>query len=72
MTLRKIKIRSIKVTNINLPFISFVVSCSKGTYIRSLASDIGFALDSGAWLYKLTRTKIGNYNINKSFSIEDI
>lgn len=70
--LREIKIHSIKVTNINLPFISFVVSCSKGTYIRSLASDIGFALDSGAWLYKLTRTKIGNYNINKSFSIENI
>tara|TARA_E500000178_G_scaffold351999_1_gene414410 strand:+ start:663 stop:1343 length:681 start_codon:yes stop_codon:yes gene_type:complete len=69
---REIKIYSIKVTNINLPFISFVVSCSKGTYIRSLASDIGFALNSGAWLYKLTRTKIGNYNINKSFSFDRV
>ena len=69
---REIKIYSIKVTNINLPFISFIVSCSKGAYIRSLASDIGFALDSGAWLYKLTRTKIGNYNINKSFSFDGI
>jgi len=47
------------------------VVCSKGTYIRSLAFDFGFALNSGAHLSALRRTKIGDFSIDKGLSIED-
>lgn len=49
--------------NISLPFISFKVGCSKGTYIRSLAHDIGQELKVGAYLTKLKRSKIGDYSV---------
>ncbi|MEA1898786.1 MAG: tRNA pseudouridine(55) synthase, partial [Bacteroidota bacterium] len=42
------------------------IKCSKGTYIRSLARDIGEALNSGAYLSKLTRTQIGEYHIDNA------
>ena len=51
---------------INLPFVSFTVGCSKGTYIRSLANDIGEKLEVGAYLTKLRRTKIGDYFIENA------
>jgi tRNA pseudouridine55 synthase len=47
------------------------VVCSKGTYIRSLAFDIGSALNSGAYLKALRRTISGNYNIKDAKSIEE-
>lgn len=50
--------------------VAFRVVCSKGTYIRSLANDFGKALNSGAHLSALRRTKIGDFNVNKSVSIE--
>lgn len=57
---RKTTIYYIKNIEINLPKISFVVGCSKGTYIRSLAHDIGQELGVGAYLTQLRRTKIGD------------
>ena len=53
---------------INLPLISFTVGCSKGTYIRSLAHDIGQELGVGAYLTKLRRSKIGEYNVGNASS----
>ena len=50
--------------------LDFKVRCSKGTYIRSLARDLGFALDSGAYLTALCRTAIGPYSIDDSISPE--
>ena len=50
--------------------VDFRVSCSKGTYIRSLAHDFGQALNSGAYLSALRRTAIGNYKIEDSLSLE--
>lgn len=58
---RIVHIREFEITRIALPEIDFRVSCSKGTYIRSLAYDFGRALGSGAHLSALRRTKIGNY-----------
>jgi tRNA pseudouridine55 synthase len=49
----------------------FRVRCSKGTYIRTLAHDIGIALQSGGYLSKLTRTAIGPYRLEDAWSIED-
>ena len=57
----------IKVDELN---IAFRVVCSKGTYIRSLANDFGKALNSGAHLSKLRRTKIGDFDVKEALSIE--
>lgn len=63
MKSRKTTIHYIKYVSVDLPFVRFTVGCSKGTYIRSLAHDIGQSLEVGAYLTNLRRTKIGKYNI---------
>lgn len=63
---RTIIISHLNEIEINLPFVSFTVGCSKGTYIRSLANDIGEKLEVGAYLTKLRRTKIGDYFIENA------
>ena len=60
---RKIVIQEFEITEIDFPKVTFRVVCSKGTYIRSLAYDFGKALNSGAHLSKLRRTKIGNFSV---------
>ena len=67
---RKTTIYEFEITNINLPNIDFRVQCSKGTYIRSLAFDFGIALQSGAHLSALRRTKIGDYDVTNAQSPE--
>ncbi len=68
---RKTTIYEFEITRIALPEIDFRVVCSKGTYIRSLAFDFGLALQSGAHLSKLCRTKIGNYSLVDALQISD-
>ena len=68
---RKVFIRHFEIIDIEMPKISFKISCSKGTYIRSLANDYGQALNSFGYLSKLCRTKIGDYDLNKAMEIED-
>ncbi len=68
---RPITIYEFEITNIVLPVVHFRVVCSKGTYIRSLAHDFGKALNSGAHLSSLRRTKIGEYHVNKAFVPDD-
>lgn len=68
---RKTTIYAFEITRIALPEVDFRVSCSKGTYIRSLAFDFGKALKSGAHLTVLRRTKIGNYSVENAISPED-
>jgi tRNA pseudouridine55 synthase len=63
---RKTTIYEFEITQINLPNIDFRVTCSKGTYIRSLAYDFGSALQSGAHLSALRRTKIGDYDVKNA------
>ncbi|WP_417442963.1 tRNA pseudouridine(55) synthase TruB [Joostella sp.] len=65
---RKISIETFEITAINLPDVEFRVVCSKGTYIRSLAHDFGKALDSGAYLSTLRRTKIGDFNVDNAIT----
>lgn len=67
---REITISEFEITKIDLPKIDFRVVCSKGTYIRSLAYDFGQALNSGAHLSALRRTKIGNFSVDNALSIE--
>ena len=68
---REIRINSFDLTNVTLPNISFEVSCSKGTYIRSLAHDYGQELGCGAHLASLCRTSIGKYLLSDSLSLEE-
>lgn len=68
---RKTTIYEFEITRIELPEIDFRVTCSKGTYIRSLAFDFGNALQSGGHLTKLRRTKIGDYSVENAVSPEE-
>lgn len=69
---RKIKIYDIKILNYKWPRLKIKVKCSKGTYIRSLAHDIGQKLSCGAYLEKLIRTKIGKFTIDNSIRIDKL
>ena len=66
---RKITIYNFKLTKILLPKIHFIIECSKGTYIRSIAHDFGKSLNNGAHLSKLVRTKIGEFDLKDAKSI---
>ncbi|NNC49966.1 MAG: tRNA pseudouridine(55) synthase TruB [Flaviramulus sp.] len=67
---RTVTISEFEITKINDLHIDFRVVCSKGTYIRSLANDFGKALQSGAHLSALRRTKIGDFNVSNATSID--
>ncbi|MET2986034.1 tRNA pseudouridine(55) synthase TruB [Aureibaculum conchae] len=67
---RKVTVSEFEITKIDLPKIEFRVVCSKGTYIRSLAYDFGKALNSGAHLSALRRTKIGEFNVENAQRID--
>ena len=67
---RKVSIESFEITRFEKNEVDFKVVCSKGTYIRSLAHDFGKALNSGAHLSSLRRTKIGDFKIENSMSID--
>lgn len=68
---RKVMINAFEITKIENLTVDFSVSCSKGTYIRSLAYDFGKALESGAHLSALRRTKIGDFSVEKAISIDE-
>ncbi len=72
MTPRKVKIYKIKTLNYKWPYLKIEVKCGKGTYIRSLAHDIGKKLGCGAYLENLIRTKIGKFDIKKSIKLENL
>ncbi|MBQ2808127.1 MAG: tRNA pseudouridine(55) synthase TruB [Bacteroidaceae bacterium] len=67
---KQIRIDSIELLQCELPKIKIRVVCGKGTYIRSLARDIGEALGSGAYLTALARTRIGEYKLNDCINPE--
>jgi len=67
-----VEIFSIKIISIELPFVQILIDCSKGTYIRALARDIGIELGVGGYLTQLSRTAIGEYLSQNAFQIDDI
>jgi len=71
MTSRKINISEFEISNIQLPDVFFRIVCSKGTYIRSIANDIGEKLGCGAYLSSLCRTKIGDFSLDNALSMEE-
>jgi len=67
---KKIVIHTITVEAFDLPHITIRVTCSKGTYIRALARDIGEKLNCGAYLTSLKRTRIGEYKVDDAVKVE--
>jgi tRNA pseudouridine55 synthase len=65
----KIEIKELKLNIETEKILSFYCKCSKGTYVRSLARDIGLALKSGAFLVELRRIKSGNFTIDEAKSV---
>jgi tRNA pseudouridine55 synthase len=72
MKARKVRIEAFKVTKIEMPIIHFRIVCSKGTYIRSIAHDIGKILQSGSHLSSLRRTRSGNFKIEDAWNLESL
>jgi tRNA pseudouridine55 synthase len=69
---KKVTIKKIAIQNISLPEVSFSVTCSKGTYIRQLAVDIGKDLGCGAYLSRLVRTRSGEFDIDETIGIDKL
>lgn len=69
---RKITISDIRIIDIELPRIRFSVTCSKGTYIRTLCDDIGRKLGVGGCVETLKRTRVGVFNIENSLTLREI
>jgi tRNA pseudouridine55 synthase len=67
----RVSIREIKIERFQLPELVLRVSCSKGTYIRSLARDIGLELGSGAYLSALSRIRTGEYQLSDAITPEE-
>jgi len=69
---RSVEVKEFEITAIQLPNVHFRIVCSKGTYIRSLARDLGESLGVGAYLSQLCRTRIGEYRLENALSIDDV
>jgi tRNA pseudouridine55 synthase len=69
---RTVHVYDIRITAIDIPYFDMAISCSKGTYIRSLCDDIGRRLGTGAHMAGLERTAVGSFNIKDSFSFDDL
>ena len=69
---KEVEISAFEITSINFPEVHFLVSCSKGTYIRSLAFDFGRNLNSGAHLSALRREAIGEFDLKDAWQLADL
>ena len=69
---RVITISEISLKNYSFPNLEIEISCSKGTYIRSLARDIGVKLNTGGYLSKLTRTAVGEYTLDQAQKVSEV
>jgi len=67
---RKITVKEFEIISVDLPLVYFRIVCSTGTYIRSLAFDLGKALGCGAYLSSLCRTRIGNFKVEDAMTME--
>lgn len=72
LRLRNVTINEFELTRVELPEVDFRVVCSKGTYIRSLVNDFGKALNNGAYLSRLRRTRSGNFKIEEAREVMEM
>jgi tRNA pseudouridine55 synthase len=69
---RQIRINVLKVLNFDLPHVQFYLECSKGTYVRQIAEDVGEALGCGACITEIRRTKVGPFALEGSVKLEEL
>lgn len=69
---RRIRIHCLKLLGFHPPEVEFYLECSKGTYVRQLAEDIGKILECGACITRIERTKVGSFSIEDAVKIEDL
>lgn len=69
-TARKVRIDELRVLKFDAPAVEFLMSCSKGTYVRQLAEDVGEELGCGACISQIERTRVGHFDIKDSVSLE--
>lgn len=69
---RKIRIDELKIEKIELPRVTMTISCSKGTYIRTLCNDIGEKLGCGACMEHLLRTRVGEFELEDCLRLEEL
>jgi tRNA pseudouridine55 synthase len=67
-----VEIKDIEVLDINIPYVKLRITCSKGTYVRSLAFDVGQKLGCGAYLFSLRRTRVGPFKLQEASGLEKI
>ena len=60
------------VSSLELPKAEILVTCSKGTYIRALARDLGESLGSGAFLHSLRRTRNGGFRVEDALTVDEV
>ncbi|MDR1273180.1 MAG: tRNA pseudouridine(55) synthase TruB [Odoribacteraceae bacterium] len=72
MKSRRVWIKEIEVVEMEMPGITLRVTCGKGTYIRSLAHDIGRACGSGSYLSALRRTRVGDFRVEEAFRLDEL
>jgi tRNA pseudouridine55 synthase len=68
---REITVSAFEITQIDLPYVHFEVSCSKGTYLRVIANDFGEKLGCGGVLSSLRRSKIGNFSVGDALTVDE-
>ncbi len=68
----QVEIEFFDITRIEMPRVFFRIACSKGTYIRAIARDFGKALNSGAYLESLCRTRIGQFHLHDAWALEEL
>jgi tRNA pseudouridine55 synthase len=71
-TARKVRIDRLDLLNFRLPEVEFFMSCSKGTYVRQLAEDVGDVLGCGACISQIERTQVGPFSITQAVRLEDV
>ncbi|MDH4158246.1 MAG: hypothetical protein OEW00_13325, partial [candidate division Zixibacteria bacterium] len=70
--IREVEIKEIQLVSYRNPYLSFRTNCSKGTYVRSLANDIGNRLGCGAYLSKLRRISVGSLTLDRAITLNEV
>ena len=71
-TARNVRIDELRILQCRLPDVEFIMSCSKGTYVRQLAEDVGEVLGCGACIAQIERTKVGPFEIKDATNLESL
>jgi tRNA pseudouridine55 synthase len=69
---RRVRVDTLDITDFRLPHVAFYLECSKGTYVRQIAEDVGEVLGCGACITEIRRTKVGPFTLEGAVKLEDV